>query len=261
MKIKRLHIGVLILMVVCALGFLIPHVHACVRYAQSTRMIAAIRADDVDAVRAMLESDVSPNVPNGPYKGLWKYLNAFVESSPDCPLSVACEEGNLEMVKLLLAYGADPAVTEQDGVGWSALCSAVLASEHEQSAEIVRILIDHGANIAPGGDGYLPIELVCMDYSALESGTEKGKAHAERIVEIAQMVIGEYDVNAGQGYTLLMHAARDNNKPLVEYLLSVGADPNVQTSDGETAYDVAMKHDHQDIAEILKTAMEASTAD
>lgn len=261
MKKKRLHIGVVILLIVCAIGFLVPHVCACVPYGQSSRMITAIRDHDMNTVKSMLEAGVSPNVPNGPYRGLWRYTNRFIENVPECPLSVACQEGNLEMVKLLLEYGATPAATEREGLDWSALSSAVLHSENEHSLEIVELLIENGANVESDKDGWPPVELACMEYISSEKTPDERAAHAERVVQIVKLIIGDYELNSNESVTLLMHAARCNNAPLVEYLLSIGADPNIRLSDGRTACDFAINAGHEEVAALLKAAIEASATE
>ena len=171
MKKNRLHIALLIFLIVCGIVFVALHVPACVRYIQTMKLIVAIGNDSVDTVRTMLESGVSPNMPDGPYRGLWKYINPLIEYVPNCPLSVACKKGNFEMVKLLLEYGADPAFTEQEGLGWSALSSAILHSENEDSLEIVALLIENGANIGSDKDGRTPVELACMELNWLLANT------------------------------------------------------------------------------------------
>ncbi len=261
MKKKRLYVAALVLLVACAIAFVAVCVLACAHYIQSTKLIGAIRSDRIDTVRTMLESGVSPNVPNGPHRGLWRYTNPLVEYAPDCPLSIACEEGNFEIVKLLLAYGAEPAFTEQEGVGWSALSSAILHSENEHSLEIVMLLIENGADIESDKDGWTPFELACMEYISSDKPVDERNAHAQRVVEIAKLVRGNYDLNPSGTSTPLMYAARNNNYPLVEYLLSIGADPNIQLSDGRTAYDVALNADYQDIAALLKASMKKDPAE
>lgn len=258
MKDKRFLDAMRVFLVVCAIVLVAFHVPACVRYVQSAKLIVAIGNDRVDTVRTMLESGVTPNMPDGPYRGLWKYINGFVEHAPRCPLSIACEKGNLEMVKLLLDYGADPAFTEQEGFNWSALSSAILYSKNEHSLEIVVLLLENGADVESDKDGWPPFELACMEYISPENTTEERNAHAERVVEIAKLVKGNYDLNPLGTITPLMQAALNNNHLLVEYLLSIGADPNIQLSDGRTAYDFANNAGYEEVAAILKNIMKAN---
>lgn len=224
-------------------------------YSDSEKMIQAIEQDNLDAVRKMLDAGVSPNVPSSPYHGLWRYLNSFIEYSPDYPLAKACYYGNVEMVQMLLDYGADPSLTEHEDTGWSALSCAVLGSTNEKCVEIAELLIEFGANPQSTNDSYLPVFLAAMEYpSEGEDGSAEREAHCGRIVELVKLLLGDMDVNQSDGYTLLMYASLRGNRTLVEYLLSIGADPGIQTGRGVTAYDCAMQWEHYEIAELLKTA-------
>ena len=75
-------------------------------------------------------------------------------------------------------------------------------------------------------------------------------------MEIAKLVKGNYDLNPSETMTPLMLAALNNNHLLVAYLLSIGADPYVQLTDGRTAYDFANNAGYEEVAEILKNAMD-----
>lgn len=222
-------------------------------YYESNQMIKAIRNDDIEKLEDLLQSGADPNAPNGFYKGIWKYINSFCETAPDFPLSVACSRGNLQMVHLLLDYGADPILTEQDEFGWSALSCAIMASENEDCIEIVELLIANGANIDSKEDYYRPVVLASMQSPAEGyPGPEGEQEHAERIVELVMLLMGDMDVNCQEeSYTLLMNAALRGNLSLTEYLLSIGADPRIQSDDGRTAYDFAIMWEHHDVAEVL----------
>ena len=217
----------------------------------SNRMIRAIHEDDVEQVKTMLESGCSPNIPDFPSEGIWYYINNFVESSPDLPLAVACSEGNPEIVRLLLEYGADPVLTEGDHFGWSAMSCAIMSSEDEDCINIVKMLLDHGARIDNTGDYYLPVVLASNEYPHRDYYTEEeAQRHAERIVELVTLLIGDMDVNMDNG-VMLEYAVRWDNLPLVKYLLSIGADPYRHYYDIGTAYDLAVKWENHEIAQYL----------
>ena len=118
------------------------------------------------------------------------------------------------------------------------------------------LLIEYGADIELDKDGWPPFELACMEYISPDQVIEKRNAHAQRVVEIAKLVKGNYDLNPSETITPLMQAALNNNHLLVEYLISIGADPNVKLSDGRTAYDFANNAGHEEVAAILKKAMD-----
>jgi ankyrin repeat protein len=52
--------------------------------------------------------------------------------------------------------------------------------------------------------------------------------------------------------TPLMAAASQGHRFAVELLLEEGADPNIATNDGKTAYDFAKKNDHDSTASLLE---------
>ena len=90
-------------------------------------LIEAIEAQDAQKVKEFLENGSSPN--DG-------FLNA-----DNSPLICAADCGNIEVVELLLAYGAD--VNYQSDAGDSPLiCAAVIGSER-----IVSVLLDRGAEV------------------------------------------------------------------------------------------------------------------
>ena len=245
---KKCRIGcLLVLVLIVLLWFLI----ADRPYYEARQLMSAIGDGDIVKLEELLENGYSPNVPNWYYKGIWKILNGFLEISPIYPLSAACSKGDPQLVQLLLDYGADPLLTEQEDFGWSALSSAILASEDEDCVQIVKMLIANGANIDNTGDYYLPAVLASAEYPHLSYYTEEeAQLHAERIVELVILLMGDMDVNSDGGI-LLWNAAKNGNLPLVKYLLSIGADPTVEKEDGGTAYDIAMMWEYYEVAEYL----------
>lgn len=242
---------------ICGIIFGIPMWFwiASTPYRATGELIQAICENDLVALEEMLESGYDPNTPDFFYKGAWKYVNRFAEDAPSFALCTACREGNPEAVKLLLDYGADPVLTEGDDFDWSAMSCAVMASEDEDCIEIVNMLLDHGARIDNTGDYYLPVVLASYEYPHLSDYTEEeAQRHAERIVELVELLIGDMDVNMDNG-TLLAHAVRMGNLPLTEYLLSIGADPYLPFYDTGTAYDLAVKWERHEVADYLSQWM------
>ncbi len=220
-------------------------------YYESRQLMIAIDDGDIVKLEELLENGYSPNVPNWYYKGIWRILNSFLESAPIYPLSTACLKGDPEMVRLLLEYGADPLLTEQEDFGWSAMSGAILASEDEDCIQIVKMLIANGANIDNTGDYYLPAVLASAEYPHRSYYTEEeAQLHAERIVELVILLMGDMDVNSDGGI-LLWNAAKNGNLPLVKYLLSIGADPAIKMEDRGSAYDIAMMWEYFEVTEYL----------
>ncbi len=97
------------------------------RGATYTMFLAALRGDE-PYVRAALARDAS--------------LANAEDSCHRRPLSAAASQMNLELVKLLLAHGADPRLPEAGARGGSALWDAVYRKQHEMA----RLLLEHGAD-------------------------------------------------------------------------------------------------------------------
>ena len=101
------------------------------------RLVAAIDADDVDAVRAALKVKIDLEPTCDPYE-ICK------------PLALAAGRGNLEIVKLLILAGADP--NGRNAYGDTAFITAdhavTLAGKTEDDVrEIRRYLIEHGTDV------------------------------------------------------------------------------------------------------------------
>lgn len=234
-----------------------------VPYYRSEKLIRYIENHDVDAVEEMLSSGVDPNVPTGPYEGGWKYLNRLVEHSPRTPLAVACDTGNLEMVKLLLSYGASPAFTQREGLNWSAL-SETLFYFQPDDVEIVKLLIDNGVDpYYAEYDSEMPVfmaaQMTPKVFDATKSNgtvfaTEYDKQTAKGITEIVILLLGDESVNitSPSGQTLLMIAAKKGNLYLVSYLMEQGCDKTIVDCRGKTALDYAMDAQHQEVIDLLK---------
>jgi len=80
------------------------------------------------------------------------------------PLGLAAFFGHREMVSLLLANGADPNVRSRNGLAVVPLQSA-LANQHK---EIARDLVEAGADVNAGGEGWSPLKY-CEHYGDKET--------------------------------------------------------------------------------------------
>ena len=221
----------------------------------SKKLVDAIEQEDIEEVRRLLEKGADPNEPDGIRI---PFLASLLESSPDRPLSVACKTGNLELVKLLISYGAT--AEDQKDMGRSPL-EATLLHYHPDDIEMVKLLLENGADISQE-EGEPPVFLASY---MIPKKIDKTKANgtfystgydeetAKGITEIVKLLMGDFDINDQTYYscTLLMHAARVGNLDLVEYLLSIGAERDLKGSTGKTAYDYAVDNGHTEIAEML----------
>ncbi len=144
-----------------------------------------VTADPLPLIRQLLDAGANPNalINNTPRARMRAGSPRIVFATP---LMRAAFSGDLDLVKLLLAHGADPRITSKDG---------------ETMVE------------AAAGLGFI-------------QGYSKGRAPAERLEVVKLFVEGGADVNAADDYgiTPLMVAANMGDTKIIQYLVDAGAD-------------------------------------
>ncbi len=147
----------------------------------------------------------------------------------------AVERNDVEMVELLLSYGAElnpDAAQLGDNMGYLG-CAASSAG-----LEMVQLLVEAGAEVdGTYWNGVTPaMDAAYVSVRILTYLTEQGA-----------------DINARSGYndTPLMYAVWGKNRECVEFLLSEGADASV-VSEGQTAYEMAIERDDQESIKIFE---------
>lgn len=168
-------------------------------------LFVAVRAQDVDSARELLDQGANPNTPFDVAAPI--SLNDWVaflrkrllpggrggaagppKPRPEfAPLFVATAYGNVELVRLLLDRGAN--VNAADSSGRPGMPLRVAAFDLGGNETLVRVLLDHGARI---------------------NATDQN------------------------GQTALARAVLLGNAPVVRLLLAHGADPNVADAEGRT---------------------------
>jgi hypothetical protein len=150
-------------------------------------------------------------------------------------LMIAAWEGNVPMMELFLARGAD--VHKTNRLGEQALQLAAWRGH----TEAVRWLLDHGAKVNRDGRGW----------SALHYAVFAGQR------DIAQLLMARgADVNARapNDASVLMMAAREGQEELAKALLDAGADPRLANDRGDTALTWAMRQGNFRIAKLVSSA-------
>ena len=134
----------------------------------SEPLLQAIRADNVQEVKKLLDHGVDPNSRSA----------GDIETRKSA-LECAAEHNDTEIARLLLDRGAQ--VNVEGAWGDSALSSAVF----QKNPELVQVFIDHGANLDSGGEGG-PTMLGCavLDLGATILKRENPSRNLQIIAEL-----------------------------------------------------------------------------
>ena len=150
-------------------------------------------------------------------------------------LMIAAWEGNIPMMELFLAHGAD--INKANALGEQALLHAAWKGR----LDAVRWLVEHGARLDRQGK-----EWAALHYAAFAG-------HAE---VVAYLLERGADVNAlsTNGSTPLMMAAREGKEEIASRLLGAGARGNIANEWGDTAVTWAVRNNNLRIAQQIAGA-------
>ena len=164
------------------------------------------------------------------------------------PLGLAAVNGNAALVKLLLAAGADPNATVSDA-GETPLMSAARTGR----VEPLRLLLSKGAsvNVHETEFGETALMWAASENHAdavrllVEHGADLNakSAHAPATRARGRIALGEW--------TPLMYASRQGAMDSTRVLVDLGADINARASDGSTALILAIINSHYELASML----------
>jgi ankyrin repeat protein len=180
-----------------------------IRGGGSAELFTAVLEDNLDSVKQELASgtDVNSRRPDGEWT----------------PLMMASFHGYSDIVRELLARGADVTITDDDGI--TALFSAVQRGH----LDVVKQLTSHGAspNVMSQETGITPL------MAASDDGT----------LEIVKDLLDHgADINArstGAGWTPLVWAVSSSHLEVVRELMKRGADTSITGYYGDTVFDIA----------------------
>lgn len=228
-----------------------------VRLHKTEKLIRAITNEDVAQVELLLTEGIDPNRTDVPAGWL---LWTFLETSARRPLTIACGTGNLEIVKLLIDYGAT--AENVPGTGFSPL-RQTLFYYHPDDVEMVNLLLENGAQPEDGYEEDIVFFATKMCPKVYDREMRNGtvfvdgydETTAKGITEIVVTLLGDRPINSityAAGKTLLMNAVQQENVYLTEYLLTAGADVSATDRQGKTAYDYAVATNNEEIISLLK---------
>ena len=143
-----------------------------------------------------------------------------VDANGSTALINAAERGNLEFVKLLCEFGANPDAVNHRGVTPMDAASHAGPWKEQPASDVVACLIKAGATLTFWKKAALGLQ-------------------DELEVEIKAGMRDQYDE---QGHPALFYAAKNNHLGCVNVLLMAGTDPAIVCDDGQTALSTACLH-------------------
>ncbi len=215
-------------------------------------LIGAVRAQDAEAVEALLQASADVNAPaaDGATALHWAAYHdalpladrllaagAEVDAANDyavTPLSLACDNGSAGMVERLLEAGAAPDAARSTGE------TPLMTCARTGSTDAVRALLDAGAD--PSAAETWQGQTALM-WAAAEGHTAIVRALVEKGADVHARTAG--------GFTALLIAARDDEPELARLLLDAGADVNAMAPGGATPLLVAAVRGHTRLAMLL----------
>ena len=234
--------------------------------AGDSALTKAVKAGDLQAVRALVKQGAAVNVRSGDGSTplLWAAdggayeiarvliaAKAKVDVATDLgvtPLLQAARVGDAMMVDILLRAGANPSLAHPDGE------TPLMAASRSGNVAAVKALLARGAkaNDADRFQSQTALMLAAaqghVDVAGvlLEAGADPNKqAHA---TSLATRKNADHPTG---GFTALMWAARSGNEAMVRRLTAGGADLNLKNGDGATAMMIAIWNDRFDMAATL----------
>ena len=216
------------------------------------------------------------------HRGRTGVVCALLEAGADChaaaggsnfgwtPLIFAAQLGHTACVELLLAAGA--LVDVSVAGSWQAIhwASSDGLSSH---ADLLRLLLRHGAKQTPADKGETPLYLACKKGFAadvkvlLEAGADACSADAQlescihaaasgdaEIVDIVWRAGADMNAQTAGAWTPLHRAVHANKLDVVKWLVAHGALLNIKTLSGRRPLDIAYEMHHDQIVDVLRAA-------
>ncbi len=195
--------------------------------------ITAVSQNDSNALQKLLDGGLDPNLTG-------------VENYQASLLNIACRNNSIEMVKLLLANGADVNIK-----GHGDYAPIMWAAESAKTTEIMELLIAEGADINPIAQDGVNALIKAIFGVLSDNGS---LAAITLLIDKGMDVNYAIDDEGAPGYNALMFAVRWGKIEVVKYLISVDADVNAKAGSGDTPLSIAVEEEFAEIISLLKEA-------
>ena len=220
--------------------------------AQDARVVEAAAAQDLEAVRTLVDRGADVDTPwaDGSTALLWAAhwndlemadlllaAGAAVNAADDhgvTPLERAVENTSLPMVEKLLAAGADPNAARTSGL------TPLMVAARTGSRPVVDALLARGAVVNA--------RTAATDGTALMWAVAGSHADAARALLDGGADAG---TSTADGFTPLLFAAANGDIPMAEALLAAGVDVNDTGADGTHALPYAIANGQDEFARFL----------
>ena len=243
-------------------------------YYYSKKLISAIREENIAAVQKIIAK--KPSCINKYPSVTSTWWHSAMNWRVFYPLNEACVTGNVELIELLINSGADVNCND----GFTPL-SLIYRLKADNWYNISLILIENGASLNyvnenSGGESSILQDIVHIPHGASPNNEEIIKAFNYALdncdhnnvywarvlkhsvlnnrIEIVELLLDQKycDINdVSTGKTALMYAARESTTEMVQLLLDYGADKNILSYDGKTAYDYAVDSKNDEAISVL----------
>ena len=222
-----------------------------------TSLIRAIKINDADRVRTLLQAHVNANEKN--YAGI-------------TPMTVAAEKGNIDIIRMLAEDGkADVNAKSSYGI------TPIIAAASAGQADAISYLVKHGANAtatddlgktatiyaANYDDPDVLNDLVSMERSTVNLPDNSGNtpliyaAQKGYLDNVKVLLAAHADVNYQNpsGLSALAAAAAEGDLPMVKWLVKNGkADINIADKNGRTPVSYAVENNRPEVLNFLLTS-------
>ena len=240
--------------------------------AGDSAVVAAVKAGDVAAVRALIAANEDVNAPASDSSTalLWAAYNSDVEmtrvllaagATVDVanyygmtPLLQASRTGDTALMEVLLEAGANPALAHPEGE------TPLMAASQTGRVDAVRLLMARGADVNTAD---LFQDQTALMWAAAEGHVEvvdtllEAGADPNLQAYVTQLTERHHGDHPSGGFTALMFAAREGHGDVVRALVANGADLTLTNGDqrdgllGATAPIIAIINDRFDLAATL----------